>query len=148
MKNKPKIVVDTNVFANGLLYFDDDCEKIMNLFDENKVTFLFSQNTAGEFFYVLEKMARKHVQGVDTRTEFLNHLVYIFYHSRSVNTTFSTVTPIPKCEDPEDDIFLELAVHGKADYLVTDDIKSGMHNVDLEDTVVLTSIEFMKLYNE
>ena len=148
MKNKPKVVIDTNVFANGLLYFDDDCERIMNLFDENKITLLFSQNTTGEFFYVLEKMARKHLRAVNTRADFLNHLVYIFYHSRSVNTTHPTDRQIPKCEDPEDDMFLELAVHGNADYLVTDDMKSGMHNVDVGDTVVVTSVEFMRLYNE
>lgn len=149
MINKPKLVVDTNVFIDGLLDEKESSKQIMELFESIKITLLFSQDTIGELVYVSKIMSKKAIRdSMETRMKFLNYIMYIFYHSKSVNTVDTDEKINLKCNDDRDDMFLECAYFGKADYLVTDDIKSGLHSIDLEGITILTSEQFIKLYQE
>lgn len=148
MRTKPKVVVDTNVFIDGLLDEKISSEQIMDLFNDNKITLLFSQDTVGEFVYMLEKIARRSIRDIEKRMKFLNNIIYIYYHSRSVNTVNVDYQLNVKCNDPNDDMFLDCAFHGKADYLVTDDIASGMHGLNIGETLILTSEDFIESYKK
>jgi predicted nucleic acid-binding protein len=47
-----------------------------------------------------------------------------------------------------DDMFVKCAVKGEADYLITDDIKSGMHVISHDHLMVITSKEFVHTYEK
>jgi putative PIN family toxin of toxin-antitoxin system len=147
-RSKPRVVIDTNVFIDGLLGFKDSSERIMELFRDIKITVIFSQDTIGEFVYVSKIIAKKYIKDIHDRMEFLNYIMYIFYHSQSINTIDQNIKLMVRCKDERDDMFLDCAFYGHADYLITDDIKSGLHEIDLEGLTILTSDEFMKLITE
>ncbi len=151
MANKPKVVIDTNIFIDGMLGIDQSCVEILDLFDIVKITPLFSQDTIGELVYVSEIMARKSIRGIDKRLEFLNYVMYTFYHSKSINTTLHSEVEEGielTCSDSDDDMFLECAYWGKANFLISNDKKSNLHSCNLGDCSILTSEEFMNIVNE
>ncbi|TCP30217.1 putative PIN family toxin of toxin-antitoxin system [Scopulibacillus darangshiensis] len=148
MVSKPKVVVDTNVFIDGLIAGKDSSQQIMDLFNNVKITLLFSQDTIGELAYVAKIISRKAIRDIDKRIEFLSLIMYIFYHSKSVNTIDQDNRLEVRCKDPRDDMFLDCAYYGKADYLISDDKKSGLHSVFIDGVTILTSDDFIKLYNE
>ena len=51
----------------------------------------------------------------------------------------------PKCKGVDDDMFLQCAYISKPDYLISDDLKSGMHGVKLENTKIVTIDEFIEI---
>lgn len=148
MKNKPRVVIDTNVFIDGLLGIKNSSEQIMDMFRKIEFTLLFSQDTIGEFVYVAKIISKKAIKDIEKRMEFLNLVMYIFYHSQSINTIDQKVKLTVRCKDERDDMFLDCAFYGRANYLITDDIRSGLHEIELAGLTILTSDEFVKLMNE
>jgi putative PIN family toxin of toxin-antitoxin system len=147
-RSKPRVVIDTNIFIDGLLGFKNSSEQIMEMFNQIKITLLFSQDTIGELAYVAKILSKKVIRDIDKRMEFLNYVMHIFYHSQSINTIDQKVKLMVRCKDERDDMFLDCAFYGHADYLITDDIKSGLHEISLEGLTILTSEDFMKLITE
>jgi len=51
MKNKPKVVIDTNIFIDGLFSYkeidNEYCIKVIDLIDNRKILLLFAQDTIG-----------------------------------------------------------------------------------------------------
>lgn len=141
MKNKPKVVIDTNIFINGWFFDNDSAIKVLNLIDKRKLQLLFGQDTIGELFYVTKNFARKHIKETRDVIKFLNGIIPLFYYSTSVNTM---EVKCPTTKDKYDNMFIRCAVQGKADYLVTDDFKSGMHKIKGLDFKVLSSRDFVK----
>ncbi|MFS0763881.1 putative toxin-antitoxin system toxin component, PIN family [Peribacillus phoenicis] len=148
MINKPRVVIDTNVFIDGNLFSGKNSEKIMKLFKDIKITLLFSQNTIGELVYMSRIMSRKVIRDIDLRMDYLNYIMYIFYHSKSINTIDQKEKHGLKCKDERDDMFIDCAYYGKADYLITDDKNSGLHKMVIGDTKILTADEFIAIYEE
>lgn len=139
MNIKPRIVIDTNVLIDDLLDEKRSSQEIMNLFYQIKITLLFSQETIGELVYVMESMARRNIRKISDRIKFLNNIMYIFYHSQSINTVNVNKQLNVKCNDPNDDMFLECAYYGKADFLITNDKASGMYLLDIGKTKIVSS---------
>ncbi|WP_019412431.1 putative toxin-antitoxin system toxin component, PIN family [Paenisporosarcina sp. TG20] len=148
MRNKPRVVIDTNIFIEGLLDEIDSSKRIIELFDDIKLTLLFSQDTIGELVYMMKIMAKKNIRDLDKRIEFLNYIINVFYHSSSINTVDTDNSLPVKCNDSHDDMFLECAYFGNADYLISNDIASGMHKLVLGKVSILTSEEFIEQYDK
>jgi len=142
MKNKPKVVVDTNIFIKGW-FFDDISSTItiMDLIDKRKIQLLFSQETIGELVYVMKNFVRHNIEDKNEQVEMLKDLMILFYYGTSVNTSEVNVVPL---NDKYDEMFLKCAIKGCADYLVSNDFRSGLHQ--FEDIRVLSSDEFIKTY--
>ena len=143
----PKIVLDTNIFINGLFSSKEDNEyiKIMNMVDNKQIYLLFSQDTIGELVYVAKNFARHNVADIKNRILLLQYIMESFYYSTSVNT-INTVTP--EINDKFDSMFLKCAMKGKADYLISDDFKSGMHDVDKLGFKVLSARDFCEMVKD
>lgn len=146
MRNRIKLVLDTNIFLAGWFEGDENCEKILELVRDRKITLLFSQETIGEFIYVLKNFTRYNIDDVEVRIQLLEYIAKLFYYSLSINTMNFE---IEKSEDPYDDMLLKCALKGEADYLVTDDFKHGLHARDYDSLIICSSIDFInKYYNE
>ena len=143
---KFKTVVDTNIFISGLSSAENDsCTKILNLIEKERINVLFAQDTFGELIYVAKHFVRKFLNSKKEKMEVLNNLVELFYKSLSINTVGYES---PKCLDKYDDMFIKCALAGNADYLITDDFKSGMHSIEFDTLKVVSSGEFIDIWND
>ena len=148
MKYKPpKIVLDTNIFINGLFSSEEDNEyiKIMNMVDNKQIYLLFSQDTIGELVYVAKNFARHNIIDIKNRILLLQYIMESFYYSTSVNT-INTITP--EINDKYDDMFLKIVIESDADYLISDDLKSGMHDVDKFGFKVMSAKDFCEMIKD
>lgn len=147
MANKLKVVIDTNVFIYGWFGDNEFCDKILDLIDNRKLQLLFAQDTIGELIYVTKNFVRHNLKNVSDRLNALQAITVLFYYGTSVNTM---KTDYQKSSDSYDDMFLKCAIQGEADYLISDDIESGMHSNDIKKlgVKVVTSEEFIKIYEE
>ncbi len=143
MKTKPKVVIDTNVFIKSWFDNQSHCVEVTDMVDKKRIKLLFSQDTIGELIYIVKKFAIKNMSSEKPRIEILNSVVKLFYDSESINTMS---TESPNLNDVYDEMFLKCAIQGKADYLISDDFKSGMHKVKEVKTKIINSEKFIKEY--
>ena len=147
MKNKPKVVIDTNIFIDGLFSYkevdNEYCIKVIDLIDNRKILLLFAQDTIGELIYIAKNFARHNFNNIKDRISLLNYLIELFYHSTSVNTS-NTISP--EINDKYDDMFLKCAIQGNAEYLISDDLNSGMHDVEGLGFKILNAKDFCMLF--
>jgi putative PIN family toxin of toxin-antitoxin system len=110
---KPRVVVDTNVYVSRLLREQSIPGKALERAWSEAIT-LFSDSIMEELRIVLlrKKFAR-----------FVRPEEVDGYLVRIRNLGFHVVKPPPirACRDPKDDKFLEVAVHGQADTIITGD---------------------------
>jgi putative PIN family toxin of toxin-antitoxin system len=144
--NKIKIIIDTNIFINGWFFQSKyiDCYKIMTLIDKNEFQLIFAQDTIGELVYLTKIFVRHNVKFQKDRMNILNNIMTLFYHGTSVNT-MDTISP--KINDKYDVMFVKCAIESKANYIISDDYKSGMHIMEGLSFKVLDSKQFVQEYN-
>jgi uncharacterized protein len=113
MRTPQRVVVDTNVFVSRLLRFDSvpgrAAEKAIHT-----AVLLVSQATMSELADVLAQEKFDRYVTIEQRLQFI----------RLVAQTAKFVPiihPIRECRDPKDDKFLEVALNGRADVIVTGD---------------------------
>ena len=110
---KLRLVFDTNVLISGLLSDNSVPQKIFDYAQANAIL-LISQETFQELAEVLTRSKFDRYIPLEKRSKFLNLL--------SLKAEIIEITTkINLCRDPKDNKFLELAVHGKADYLISGD---------------------------
>ncbi len=111
-----RVVLDTNVLISLLIsnnYSSKFAELVNYIFAHNTV--LCSKDTIDELFDVIN---RPKLKKVIKNTSFLeNWIKIIVLRSERVLTD----TEIQACRDQNDNKFLELAVSGKADFIITGD---------------------------
>lgn len=113
--NPPRIVLDTNVLLSCLLFKRGSVTRIRNAWQSGSVIPLASGETARELLDVLAYPKFK--LNADEQTDILGE--YLPW-CQTVNVPDSTATP--DCRDLDDRPFLQLAVAGNADALVTGDL--------------------------
>ncbi|MCK9268588.1 MAG: PIN domain-containing protein, partial [Alkaliphilus sp.] len=91
----------------------------------------------------IKNFARYNIDDENERIELLYNIAELFYFSMSTNTMN---TKIQSCKDTYDNMLLRCASEGKVNFLISDDIKSGLHNIELGKTKILTSDDFIKRY--
>lgn len=114
-----KVVLDTNVTISAL-FWEGNPRKIYNLVRQGKLIMLLSDNMEKEFIRVLgyEKF------GLSPQ-EIMPFLRNLRFHARHVETK-SEIDVVTT--DPTDNIFLECALDGGADFLISGD----RHLLDIE----------------
>lgn len=147
--NKIKIIIDTNVFVNGIIFADKhlDCTKLLQLIgdaiDTNKAELVFSQDTIGELIYVMKNMVKHNVDSIEQQLEFLHSIIDLIYISYAVNTSNTKLKV--ECLDSTDNMFLKCAIQSKANYIISNDIKSGLHKIK-DKFKVVTASQFIDLF--
>ena len=113
MRTLDRIVVDTNVFVSAILLpLSVPREAIDQALEQGVL--LFSDATFGE---LAEVLARKKLDRYVSRKERGN-----FLRQLSTVAEFVPIVQIVReCRDPKDDKFLEVALNGRADLILTGD---------------------------
>lgn len=138
MINK-RFVVDTNVLISALLIKDSSAFKAIQTIEKIGFT-LYSDQTLEEITQVLQRKKFDKYLTIEERQEFILKFVE---KSESVIMTES----ITVCRDSKDNKFLELAVSGKADFIITGDEDLLILN-PFQNISIMTISEFLKLCNE
>ena len=139
---KLRLVIDTNVFIKKFFFESKyyHCKTLLDVITNNEnIDLIFTQDTIGELFYVAKLMININNIKYEDGLIIMNKISKIFYDSIIVNTRD---TIAPKCEDMFDDMFLKCYVESQADYIITDDFKSGMNKIS--SIKVLESKDFIQ----
>ncbi|HET9743376.1 MAG TPA: putative toxin-antitoxin system toxin component, PIN family [Terriglobales bacterium] len=107
-----KAVIDTNVLVSGIFWTGTPA-RILQAWSEGRFRLLLSIPILEEYARVIEEVGRRRLAIFDTR------MLYLL-------TVRSEVVDPPRlpqrvCTDPDDDKFLETAVGGDADYVISGD---------------------------
>ena len=107
-------VLDTNVLLSALLFPSGRLTWLRDTWRSGVILPLASRETTTELIRVLcyPKFGLTHREREDLLADYLPHCESVIV---------STAPPVPDCRDPFDRPFLELALAGRADALVTGD---------------------------
>ena len=108
---KPKVVVDTNIFVSAHLVAKGNPAKVIDCWVEDKYTLILSKSIIEEIAKVLY---RKGI--VIDRIE---RLLFLIYQKSVMAPTKEKISVIK--DDSDDNKFLECALSGEADYIVSGD---------------------------
>lgn len=111
----PRVVLDTNVVISALIFGGETPRALRDAWHSGRCTPLLSAATAAELISALAYPKFK-LTAADQENLLADYLPFC------TTIRMPTHSPIvPKCRDPFDRPFLELAVVGKAHFLVTGD---------------------------
>ena len=135
MRAFDRIVVDTNVFVSAvLLPLSVPRQAVHKTLDQGVL--LFSDATMTEMEEVLTRSKFDQYSGLAERMRFLGQL-------RSTAEFVSIVQMVRECRDPKDDKFLEVALNGRADLIITGDADLiALH--PWRDIAILTPAEYLQ----
>ncbi len=135
--NKPRIILDTNVFASYILKPSAGMTHVVHsaLYHGN---LLISQDTFNELRNVIERFVKRGFVTIQEASEFLGSIVETAEWIKILET-------IQACRDPNDDKFLELAVSGQASYLVTGD-QDLLIMRHFRETRILSPKDFVEIF--
>jgi putative PIN family toxin of toxin-antitoxin system len=133
-----RVVIDTNVVASGT-YWAGDSSKVIELIDDGIIIGILSEDILKEYHRTLN------------RADILEKIDDIQFRRKAViGKIFEKMVivkpnlKIKKSVDPDDDKFLEAAIEGKADYIVSRD----HHLLDLKEyqkIKIVTPEKFLKI---
>jgi len=132
--SKPRVILDTNILISYNLKPNATITQVVRkAFDH--CTILLSQDTFDELRNVIERFVKRKYVMVGEASEFLGALVEVAQWVKILET-------VQACRDPKDDKFLELAVNGQAEYLITGD-KDLLELSPFKHIKILTAKDFI-----
>jgi uncharacterized protein len=108
-----KLVFDTNILVSAAMLPDSVPAQALNAAEEKGLV-LYSDETLAELVTVLERPKLRPYLDPEMIAEF-------FVRVRITWQCVPIVQRVLLCRDPKDDKFLELALNGQADFLITGD---------------------------
>ncbi|MEW6727037.1 putative toxin-antitoxin system toxin component, PIN family [Desulforudis sp. 1088] len=131
-----RVVIDTNILMAGLICPEKASGKILEMWRDGDIDVVVSSGIEGEYHDILSKMrfgSREAVQRREESADRLLELCTVVEPKRHVNVVL---------DDPADNKFIDCALAGRADYIITQD----HHLLDIgqvEDTKIVTSRRFL-----
>jgi putative PIN family toxin of toxin-antitoxin system len=104
-----KVVLDTNLIIASRFNPGSSSRKIIDLCSENKLEAVYTPQIKNENLFILEK--------VRPGPEFIHRVIRFYARARLVRPK----ERVKLCEDPDDNKYLEAALAGKADYIISND---------------------------
>jgi len=111
--NKLRFVIDTNVLVSSILIKKSSSDATLKK-ARNLGTLLFSEATFQELQTTLSRSKFDRYVSLQVRSEFIFRL-------RLESELVEIVERVDLCRDEKDNKFLEVAINGKAEYLITGD---------------------------
>lgn len=133
------ILLDTNVIISALCFPFSKPRKAFDLAIKNG-TLLTSEDTFNELINVLLKQKFNHYIELSLRQEFLKQY-------SKLCKTIQISQKIDICRDKKDNKFLELAINGNADYIITGDSDLLILN-PFENIKIITPDTFLNTLNK
>ena len=133
---RPRLVIDTNVFVSGLISGTGSPAKILRAIQNKKVIHLVSDPIMEEYLRVLEYPRIRRFKKI-TDAFVADIAAYLIYQTEQVEL----VSKIKLSRDPADDVFLETAVDGSANLLVTGDKTDLLSLREIEGIPIISAFE-------
>lgn len=135
-----KIVFDTNTVISALL-FRGKLAALVEHWQQPSITPLICQQTQAEFIRVLAYPKFKLSQlYIDTLTD------YYLAYTEMVDVSKPIAEQLPQCRDDKDQILLQLAAIGQANFLVTGDADLLVLQKQ-KNFAIITPLDYLKLYS-
>lgn len=133
-----RVVLDTNVVVSGILWSGVPRE-ILRLWNTGRFEILASSNIFAEYQEVLARLSARYK--IEAAGDILDAMLIgaQFLEPIHIRTPF--------CEDPDDIMFLELAIAGQADYLVSGD-KHLLKVAQYPGGIVLKPAQFVSIFSK
>lgn len=129
---KLRVVIDTNILISGLMSVNSLPQQVFD-YATSQAILLISDEVQSEIENVISRPKLQKYITLERRTKFLSEL------SQQVERV-TINQQIRACRDPKDDKFLDLAVCGEANYIITGD-------TDLLDLHPFQNISIIKAAN-
>jgi putative PIN family toxin of toxin-antitoxin system len=132
-----RVVVDTGVFVSALICRRGTTGKVLQALRDNRFTVIYSTDMLVEIVNVLgrEKFHKKyHIQPDD--------IAALIDLMRLRGELVIPIKSVSACRDPKDDKFLEAALIGEADLIVSGDADL-LDMVSFEQIPIIQSAEFL-----
>ena len=129
---KLRLVIDTNILISGLMSVNSLPQQVFD-YATSQAILLISDEVQSEIENVISRPKLQKYITLERRTKFLSEL------SQQVERV-TIKQQIRACRDPKDDKFLDLAVCGEANYIITGD-------TDLLDLHPFQNISIIKAAN-
>lgn len=141
MKNKLKVVLDTNIFISGLLIPHSIPYLIIREWQDQQFTLIVSSDLLKEINQVLKRPKIKKYNV--TKSDSKNILNLLKNTTELVNPEKADV----KVRDAKDQFLIDLALTAGADFLVTGDkdLLVLSNNAELKKTGIVTPSEFVAI---
>ncbi len=110
---KRRFVIDTNTLVSSILIATSVPNLALQAIRESGAI-LISTETLAELQKVMNRKKFDKYVTIEIRSEFIRQII-------QESELIEIEEPIIACRDPKDDKFLEVAVNGNADYLITGD---------------------------
>ena len=130
-----KSVIDTNVFVSGI-FWKGTSHKIINAWKERKFHLVNSLRNIEELIIVLRDFK------IGMSKELIKEWVNLIIENSIIVDAFGKIKVVK--DDPSDDKFIETAVCGKADYIVTQD-KHLLDIKEFEGIKIVTPKDFLRI---
>lgn len=137
--NKSRIVIDTNTLISSILIANSVPDRASQKARDIGIL-LFSDRTFEELQQVITRQKFDRYVSIAIRVEFLARLWGESEH-------IETIEAIADCRDPKDNKFLEVAVNGNADYILTGDRDLLVLN-PFRDIPIVSPANFLNLTNQ
>ncbi|MCK5838814.1 MAG: putative toxin-antitoxin system toxin component, PIN family [Bacteroidales bacterium] len=132
---KIKIILDTNIWISFLI--TKDFKKLDLLIKREKIQLLFSNELLEEFISVAQRPKFKRYFTKDDIEKLLDNFDYY-------GEIIEVKSDIKECRDIKDNFLLNLAIDGKANYLITgDNDLLNMHTI--QNTKIVSITDFLKI---
>lgn len=118
-----RVVVDTNVFINGIFKNDEFCKTIFKLKSLNKIVFVMNQDMQNELLYTFANILSeayskinnsKKINLISLMATLSKCLWQVEEIDHIINTNYCT-------EDVSDNKFIDCCIDGNVKYLITQD---------------------------
>ena len=135
-----RVVLDANVYVSSLLTQRGNAKQIMDLFEAGEFDLIVSEPILAEVERVLgySHIAKIHRKGEDEIKAYVEHL------QETAELVAPTIT-LDASPDETDNRYIECAVEGKADYLVTGDKKHLLPLNEYEGVHILSPASFLAI---
>ncbi len=131
-----KVVLDTNIFVSGI-FWTGSSYNVLNSWKEGKFTLVSSLSTLSEIVEVLSDFK------IRLPDETIKEIVDLIVRNSEIVEPKEKIDIIK--DDPSDNIFVETAVAGNADYVVSQD-KHLLKLKEFRKIRIMTPVEFNKLH--
>lgn len=130
-----KVVLDTNVFISGI-FWSGSPHKVLMLWAKNKINLLVTKKILNEYLRILHKFDHEGSLAQKWGAFVLENSIII-----------EDKNLVQICRDSEDNKFLNCAITGGANYIVSGDDDLLSLKI-IGSTEIITSAKFLKKYKE
>ncbi len=132
----PRLVIDTNVFVSGLISASGAPAQILRAIRQKRAIHVVSDPIIEEYLQVLDYPRIRKFEKISD--EFIAAIAaYLIYQTHRVELTSN----VRMSRDPDDDVFLQTAVDGKASLLISGDKTDLLSLTKIEDIPIVTARE-------